>query len=245
VVSSASCLRSSSGSGWSLVALTVFKTVRDLTTSGWVGSIPMHSRQHRSRRMAIPNPMHLTTRSGIPLVLLALFASTIPVAASAQVSDSARALSARLARADSLHTPIGPRRAFVYSFLVPGYSQSVLGRNKAAAAFLLVEAISLGMIRESAADRHEARRIENDTLVISYVDASGNAGRITAPPRFNEGYVHTRAAHVEDWVALLVANHLFAGADAYVAANLWDVPARLGVRLLPDGRSVLSASFKW
>jgi hypothetical protein len=36
------------GSGWSLVALTVFKTVRDLTTSGWVGSIPMHSR-HRAR----------------------------------------------------------------------------------------------------------------------------------------------------------------------------------------------------
>ena len=33
------------GSGWSLVALTVFKTVRDLTLSGWVGSIPMHSRQ--------------------------------------------------------------------------------------------------------------------------------------------------------------------------------------------------------
>jgi hypothetical protein len=32
------------GSGWSLVALTVFKTVRDLTSSGWVGSIPMHSR---------------------------------------------------------------------------------------------------------------------------------------------------------------------------------------------------------
>ena len=39
-----SCLRDAVGSGWSLVALTVFKTVRDLTTSGWVGSIPMHSR---------------------------------------------------------------------------------------------------------------------------------------------------------------------------------------------------------
>ena len=244
--SSASCLRSSSGSGWSLVALTVFKTVRDLTTSGWVGSIPMHSRQHRSRRLAIPNSMHPTTRSILPLVLLALSASAIPlVVSSAQTSDSARARSARLARVDSLRTPIGPRRAFVYSFLVPGYSQSVLGRNKAAAAFLLVEAISLGMIRESGADRHEARRIENDTLVISYVDPSGNAGRITAPPQFNDGYVHTRAAHVEDWVALLVANHLLAGADAYVAANLWYVPARLGVRLLPDGRSVLSASFKW
>ena len=47
--------------------------------------------------------------------------------------------------------PIAPRRAFFYSFLVPGYSQAVLGRNKAAAAFMLVEAISLAMIRESAA----------------------------------------------------------------------------------------------
>jgi len=129
--------------------------------------------------------------------------------------------------------------------LVPGYSQSVLGRNKAAAAFLLVEAISLGMIRESGADRHEARRFANDTLVISYVDASGNPQLVTAPPRFDDGYVHTRAAHVEDWVALLVANHLFAGADAFVAANLWDVRARLGVRLLPRGTTVVSASFKW
>ena len=45
VANTVSCLRDSLGSGWSLVALTVFKTVRDLTTSGWVGSIPMHSRQ--------------------------------------------------------------------------------------------------------------------------------------------------------------------------------------------------------
>ena len=51
------------------------------------------------------------------------------------------------------------------------------------------------------------------------------------PPRFNDAYITTRDAHVEDWVALLVANHLFAGADAFVAANLWDVPARLGLRV--------------
>ena len=79
------------------------------------------------------------------------------------------------------------------------------------------------MIRESAADVHEARRMRSDSTIVSYVDEAGQPVRIVAPPRFNDAYVRTREAHVEDWVALLVANHLFAGADAYVAANLWDV----------------------
>ncbi|HET9728033.1 MAG: hypothetical protein ACM3SX_01135 [Deltaproteobacteria bacterium] len=145
---------------------------------------------------------------------------------------------------DSLRPPLSPRRAFFYSFLAPGYSQSVLGRHKAATSFVLVEAITVAMIRESAADLHEARRMANDTVVVSYVDASGNPSVVALPPRFGDADVHTRAAHVEDWIALLVANHLFAGADAYVAANLWDVPARLGLRMLPHG-AVLSASIKW
>jgi hypothetical protein len=37
---------------------------------------------------------------------------------------------------DSLHPPITARRAFFYSFLVPGSAQSMLGRHKAAAAFI-------------------------------------------------------------------------------------------------------------
>lgn len=148
---------------------------------------------------------------------------------------------------DSLRAPLTPRRAFFYSFLAPGYSQTVLGRDKAAAAFLLVEAISIGMIRESGADVHEARRSLNDTLVISYVDAQGAPLAVpdTARPRFTGAEVRTRRAHVEDWVALLVANHLFAGADAFVAAHLWDVPARVGLRLLPDRGAAVSASFRW
>ena len=145
---------------------------------------------------------------------------------------------------DSLRPPLSPRRAFFYSFLAPGYSQSVLGRHKAATSFVLVEAITVAMIRESAADLHEARRMVNDTVIVSYNDASGSATAVTVPPRFGDADVHTRAAHVEDWIALLVANHLFAGADAYVAANLWDVPARLGFRMFPHG-AVLSASLKW
>ena len=147
------------------------------------------------------------------------------------------------AAAESPKPPITPRRAFLYSFLAPGYSQSVLGRHKAATAFLFVEAVSVIMIRESAADAHEARRMAGDTVIVSY-GASGQPPETTGP-RFGSAEVRTREAHVEDWVALLVANHLFAGADAFVAAHLWDVPAHLGLRVLPGGGANVSASFKW
>jgi hypothetical protein len=179
--------------------------------------------------------MFSRARTCIALGVLGIaLAAASPVAA--QRTDSVAAL----------QPPITPRRAFFASFLVPGYSQTVLGRHKAAAAFLLVEAISLSMIRESIADVHEAKRTENDTLIISYVDGNGLPKVQTRTPRFSDKEVRTRRAHVEDWVALLVANHLFAGADAFVAANLWDLPQRIGLRVLPrDGGAVVSASFKW
>jgi hypothetical protein len=146
---------------------------------------------------------------------------------------------------DSFTPPLSPRRAFLYSLLLPGSAQSILGRHKAGAAFVFVEALTLGMIRESAADVHEARRLAGDSTVISYVDNSGNALILKAPRQFDDTYIQAREAHVEDWIALLVANHLFAGADAFVAAHLWDVPARLAVRMLPRGGATISASLSW
>ncbi|MEO9034154.1 MAG: hypothetical protein ABI442_01490 [Gemmatimonadaceae bacterium] len=145
---------------------------------------------------------------------------------------------------DPLRPPISPGRAFAYSFLAPGLGQSYLNRNKAATAFLLVESISLVMIRESAADVHEARRAASDSVITSYLDASGNPVVTSVAPRFGSTEVKTREAHVEDWVALLIANHLFSGADAFVAAHLWDVKARLALRLYPHGTG-LAASIKW
>jgi hypothetical protein len=181
------------------------------------------------------------------LLILSTACVSIPLRVHAQRPDSTRRIPTPevATPGDSLRSPLSPRRAFFYSFVAPGYSQSVLGRHKAASSFILVEAITLAMIRESAADLHEARRMVNDTVIVSYVDASGTPGVVAAPPRFGDADVHTRAAHVEDWIALLVANHLFAGADAYVAANLWDVPARLGIRMLPRGGAVVAASLKW
>src|SRR4051812_27074835 len=159
--------RANNGSGWSLVALTVFKTVRDLTSSGWVGSIPMHSRHGATRgteglcrgRDAMQWFRH-------SLLISALMVS--PLIAQRPDSLRASALPTVSPSTDSLRPPISPRRALLYGFLAPGYAQSVLGRHKAASGFLLVEAISLAMIRESAADLHEARRFENDSLVVSY-----------------------------------------------------------------------------
>lgn len=186
------------------------------------------------------------SRRSLIACVIGLCALGAPFTAGAQRTDStARAVPVALTLSnDSLTPPISPKRAFVYSFLVPGSGQGILRRHKAAATFLFVEAVSLAMIRESGADVHEARRTQNDSIVVSYVDESGNSNIVKSAPRFDDVYVHTRAAHVEDWIALLVANHLFAGADAFVAAHLWDVGARLAMRRTPGG-TALVASIKW
>jgi hypothetical protein len=266
------CLRDARGSGWGLVALTVFKTVRDLTLSGWVGSIPIHSRHSLAQRFVSSfNAMRLSVPDARRLIQSSLIAIALgaPAVLAAQKPDSARrvprdTVPVRVAPRDSaaarpvprdtvlpvdtIIPPISPGRAFFYSFALPGYGQSKLGRHKAAAAFVFVEAMSLVMIRESAADVHEARRSVDDTVVVSYVDASGNL-LTPAPsvvPRYSSAEIHSRLAHVEDWIALLVANHLFSGADAFVAAHLWDVPSHVAFRVLPNSRfASLSASFRW
>jgi hypothetical protein len=184
------------------------------------------------------------------LASTALLMIAVPGPAVAQRPDSARVRRPATAAAtipDSLKPPISPRRAFLYSALVPGYGQAILGRNKAAAAMLAIEAMAIAMIRESAADVREARRMSGDSVIVSYVNPS--TGEALTPPntvgrRFDPQYVHVRQSHVEDWVAFLLANHLFSGADAFVAANLWELPAELSIRVAPGGATV-GASLAW
>jgi hypothetical protein len=182
--------------------------------------------------------------------LCALLLAILSPIAMAQRPDSSRvrANPPRAALPDSLKPPISPRRAFLYSAIVPGSGQAILGRNKAAAVMLAIEAMAVAMIRESAFDVREARRMSGDDSVIvtSYVDQSGQraATPFTTLRRFDTQYVHVRQSHVEDWVAFLLANHLFSGADAFVAANLWELPAELSVRVTPDGARI-GASLTW
>ena len=178
-----------------------------------------------------------------------LFALLSPIAL-AQRPDSSRVRPnvPRAALPDSLKPPISPRRAFLYSAIIPGSGQAILGRNKAAAVMLAIEAMAVAMIRESAFDVREARRMTGDDslVVTSYVDPSGLVAStpFTVPRRFDTQYVHVRQSHVEDWVAFLLANHLFSGADAFVAANLWELPAELSVRVTPEGARI-GASLTW
>jgi hypothetical protein len=132
--------------------------------------------------------------------------------------------------APELRPPLSPRRAFIYSLLVPGYSQSVLGRGKTGSLIVAFESVALVMIRESAGSLREARRNVADSVIVSYVNAAGQPEVRFERTPFSRALVRARQEQFEDWVAVLVGNHLFAGIDAFVAAHLWDVPMEVALR---------------
>jgi len=216
----------------------------DLTASGRVGSIPIHSRQLSARCLERRMTMSSCCRHVSLLAAACSLLLVVPVAA--QRPDSSRLRPVAAPSRDTLKPPLSPRRAFLYSALVPGLAQSKLGRNKAAAVMLTIEAMAIAMIHESGADVREARSMSGDSVVVSYVGPNGDSlvAPILVARRFDAPYVHVRQSHVEDWVAFLIANHLFSGADAFVAANLWDVPTQLKIRAMP-GRASVGLQLTW
>lgn len=137
--------------------------------------------------------------------------------------------------------PISPKRAFFYSAALPGLGQTRLGRPRAAGLFVLSELIALVMIRETGAELREARSFAGDSLLLT---SRPDGALVFGPAPFTRELVRARQAHLEDWIAFLLANHLFAGLDAYVAAHLWDVPIHVGAR--PAGsRLRLTATLGW
>jgi hypothetical protein len=146
--------------------------------------------------------------------------------------------------------PMSPRRAFLTSLLLPGYAQTVFGRDRAAMLFAVIEIGSIGMARKAALDLGEAKGLPRDSVVASYkIDPT--TGRAIIDPktglptpdtyiasRFTDDRIKARRTHYEDWIAAIVFNHLFSGADAYVAANLWDFNANIGVVAAPRAAGV-------
>jgi hypothetical protein len=150
--------------------------------------------------------------------------------------------------------PITPRRAFVYSALIPGMGQAALDRKYTGAAFFLIETMSWALLRRSADDQRIAKAFVGDSVPQAYAidPATGLAQRDShgnpivsswAQTAYTQDLVRARALHVEDWVAVILFNHLFSGADAYVAANLWDLPQHLGVRAVPLPRGGAAMTF--
>lgn len=164
---------------------------------------------------------------------------------------------------DSLRPPVSPGKAFLLSAALPGLGQSRLNRPTAGAVYVTAEAVWLAMLAKAANDLRIAKKHQNDVVVLSYViDENTGAPILTkdghftvkdslrsryAPPitattstadQQQRSRVKARRLHLEDWVAMLLFNHLFAGADAFVSSQLWDLPTQVEVRSLPAGIGV-------
>ena len=237
------------GSGWGLVASFVFKTNARRIAS-WVGSIPMHSRHHAfslERSVAVISYSRRRSSAGHAVGRALLLILVIGGEARAQRADSATVAARIPTPAAAVRSapppPLSPRRAFLYSLLAPGYAQSRLDRPTAGALFVLTESIALAMLRESAADLRQARMFRRDSL--EYIGNDPLTGLpVLNRNSYSDELISIRRSHVEDWIAFLIANHLFAGADAYVAAHLWDLPSQIIVSRTEAG-TVVAARIRW
>jgi len=201
----------------------------------------------------LPGTRRRAIGGAVPLGTLGIFLSlAIPAIVNAQVTDTTSNRPS-----PSLHVPkpagtppITPRRAFLYSLMAPGSAQSILGRPTAGSVFVAAEAGTFAMIAKSVNDLRAARAIAGDSVVVSYrLPAGGTvplpvyqrtAGALRAQSR-----IPARRAHVEDWITILIVNHFLAGADAYVAANLWDVPTDVSVAPAAGGGVQVGARLAW
>ncbi len=144
-----------------------------------------------------------------------------------------------------LRPPISPKAAFLRSLVVPGWGQSALRRSTAATLFSAAEIGALYMVAKSRADLRRAQALNGlDSIAIGDPSLGGSVPRVPRVPAVPQELVNARRLHLEDWLAVLIFNHLIAGADAYVAANLWDLPARVSITHTPAGTG-LGASFRW
>ena len=141
-----------------------------------------------------------------------------------------------------LRPPITPKAAFLHSLALPGWGQSALRRSTAATIFSSAEVGAIYMVMKSRADLQRARALSQlDSITIGDPSLGETVTRV---PAVTQELINARRLHLEDWIAALLFNHLLAGADAYVAANLWDLPARVSIRHTPAGTGI-AAQFRW
>jgi hypothetical protein len=137
------------------------------------------------------------------------------------LSTAADSILRHRAKGDSVRPqpPISPGTAFLRSLLLPGWGQAALGRNVTGGVFLTFEGIAVTMVWKSSWQLDYART--------------------------RQKYVNSHSQEKQDWIVLLVFNHLMAGAEAYVSAHLWDFPAALKMQALPGGRAGVGVSVRF
>ncbi len=143
--------------------------------------------------------------------------------------------------------PLTPARAFLTSLVVPGLAQARFDRGSAGALFVAVEVGALAMIKRSGDQLKEARSFRNDSIPDDF--SVGPDGNLVATGLssggFNSDLVRRRRLHLEDWIAVVAFNHLLSGADAFVSAQLWDLPTAVSVYPTAGRGAVFVATIKW
>jgi len=116
--------------------------------------------------------------------------------------------------------PVSPLGAMARSLLFPGWGQAVLKRRVTGAIFVAWEGVTLGMTLKSQHQLAYMRRINSDAA-------------------------DSKKQELQDWLVLLVFNHLFSAAEAFVSANLWDFPDDIRVATTPNGGVAVVASLRF
>lgn len=110
-----------------------------------------------------------------------------------------------------------PLGYFARSLLIPGWGQAAMDRKLTGGLFVAFEGVAIGMALKA---NHELRYLE----------------------RTGSGRVEDKRQERQDWFVLIGVNHLLAGLEAFVSANLYDFPGDLRMRRLPDGRAALGVT---
>ncbi len=102
--------------------------------------------------------------------------------------------------------------------MLPGWGQARLQRNVTAGVFITFEGIALTMVWKA-------------NWQLDYARERGK-------------YVKSHAQERQDWIALLLFNHLISAAEAYVSSHLYDFPEGLKAQALPlpHGRTGIGLS---
>jgi hypothetical protein len=129
---------------------------------------------------------------------------------SASQADTARVAAPAPTPVPDTLRPVSPMGALWRSMLIPGWGQAKLGRKLTGGIMVAWEGVTLGMTIKTS---HELAYYEN----------------------IHSDRVGAKEQERQDWLVLLVFNHLFAGLEAYVSAHLWDFPPDLRLQALPHG----------
>ena len=115
-------------------------------------------------------------------------------------------------RPQYVQAPVSPMGAFFRSLAIPGWAQAKLDRRLTGSIFLGFEGIALGMAIK--ADRE-----------LAYMKARGDSAEA----------IDNKRQEREDWITLVVFNHLFAALDGFVGSHLYDFPDEVKLRASPNG----------